>query len=100
MIIEIAVEIILEYLCFARDNLNKIKLPLTENVDKDTINMTALSLAKSDLNAVIINLEGDVKRKKEERGDDLFRDVKDIEYETTGKWIKEGDNEKGISKGL
>ncbi len=84
MIVEMEVTIPLKYLKYVKDNLNKIKLPLTDNQEKDVTNRTALIMAKSNLEAVISNLGKAIKNKEEEYNDqeeDIFREANDFRGE-------------------
>lgn len=66
MIVEIEITVPIKYLKEAENNLDKIKLPFTNNMEKDVTNKTALILAQSNLRAVRVNLEKDMDKKQQE----------------------------------
>ena len=64
MIVKIHIEPYLKYLKEAESQLAKIKLPFTDDVDRDIDNKTALIVAQANLSAVTTVLEIDMKKEK------------------------------------
>lgn len=78
MIVEIEIMTLIKYLNYAKEYLDKIKLPYTDNKERDILNSASLILAKANLDGVMQNLKEDRdKRKKElDEMDEIFREEK------------------------